>query len=102
MSLATRWVLNDIGSPEWSQQRSGHRGWQSLLLWAVAAASVISHVATIALHLPQGVGGAPDRVVANAIRIAAWRVDLWLRRGILIFLVICLGVSNAFLKISAS
>ena len=33
-------------------------GWTSPLLWTLAAASVMSHVATIVFHLPQAVGGA--------------------------------------------
>jgi putative membrane protein len=75
------------------------RGWASPLLWVVAAASVVSHMATVVLHLPQGVGGAMFASfltlfgLLHGALIYGWR-------GILIFLVVCLGISNAFENLS--
>ena len=74
-------------------------GWATPLLWVVAAASVLAHVATVVLHLPQGVGGA--MIALSLMLFALLHGALtygW--RGILVFLVICLGVSNAFENLS--
>ncbi len=75
------------------------RRWATPLLWLVAAASVISHVATVVLHLPQGVGGALIALSLTLFGLLHGALTYgW--RGILIFLVICLGVSNAFENLS--
>jgi len=75
------------------------RGWTAPLLWVVAVASVTSHIATIVLHLPQGVGGA---MIASSLTLFGLLHGAltygW--RGILFFLVVCLGVSNAFENLS--
>ncbi len=73
--------------------------WASPLLWVVAAASVIANLATVVLHLPQGVGGA---MIASSLTLfGLLHGALTYRwRGILLFLVICLGVSNAFENLS--
>jgi uncharacterized membrane protein len=74
-------------------------GWTALLLWVLAAASVMSHMATILLHLPQAVGGA---MLASFLTLFGLlhggSTYGW--RGILFFLVVCLGVSNAFENLS--
>ncbi|MGA2488258.1 MAG: carotenoid biosynthesis protein [Roseiarcus sp.] len=75
------------------------RPWATPLLWTVAAASVISHVATVALHLPQGVGGALIASTLTLFGLLHGALTYGLR-GILIFLLICLGVSNAFENLS--
>jgi uncharacterized membrane protein len=74
-------------------------GWTALLLWVLAAASVMSHMATILLHLPQALGGA---MLASFLTLFGLlhggSTYGW--RGILFFLVVCLGVSNAFENLS--
>jgi uncharacterized membrane protein len=79
-------------------QHSSH-GWMSPLLWVVAAASVMSHMVTVVLHLPQGVGGA---MIASSLTLFGLLhgASTYGWRGILIFLVVCLGVSNAFENLS--
>jgi uncharacterized membrane protein len=74
-------------------------GWTSPLLWVVAAASVTSHLATTVLHLPQGVGGA---MIASSLTLFGLLhgASTYGWRGILFFLVVCLGVSNAFENLS--
>jgi uncharacterized membrane protein len=74
-------------------------GWTSTLLWVVAAASVISHIATVVWHLPQGVGGA---MIASSLTLFGLLhgASTYGWRGILLFLIICLGVSNAFENLS--
>jgi uncharacterized membrane protein len=74
-------------------------GWMSPLLWVVAAASVISHIATVMWHLPQGVGGA---MIASSLTLFGLLhgASTYGWRGILLFLFICLGVSNAFENLS--
>src|SRR3984893_15779468 len=75
------------------------QGWTSPLLWVLAASSVIAHMATIVLHLPQGAGGA---MIASSLTLFGLLHGAatygW--RGILLFLVVCLGVSNAFENLS--
>jgi len=75
------------------------RRWTSPLLWVVAVASVASHLAAVVLHLPRGVGGA---MVASSLTLFGLLHGAltygW--RGILFFLVVCLGVSNAFENLS--
>jgi uncharacterized membrane protein len=79
-------------------QHSTH-GWMSPLLWVVAAASVMSHIATVVLHLPQGVGGA---MIASSLTLFGLLhgASTYGWRGILFFLIVCLGVSNAFENLS--
>jgi uncharacterized membrane protein len=74
-------------------------GWTSSLLWALAAANVISHMATIVLHLPQALGGA---MLASCLTLFGLLHGAWTYgwRGILFFLIVCLGVSNAFENLS--
>jgi putative membrane protein len=74
-------------------------GWTSPLLWVLAAASVMSHMATIVLHLPQAVGGA---MLASFLTLFGLLhgASTYGWRGILFFLVVCLGVSNAFENLS--
>ena len=75
------------------------RDWASPLLWVLAAACVISNLATVVLHLPQGVGGA---MIASSLTLFGLLHGAltygW--RGILFFLIVCLGVSNAFENLS--
>jgi uncharacterized membrane protein len=75
------------------------RSWTLPLLWAIAAASVISHIATVVWHLPQGVGGA---MLASCLTLFGLLHGAWTYgwRGILFFLIVCLGVSNAFENLS--
>jgi uncharacterized membrane protein len=75
------------------------QGWTSPLLWVLAAASVIAHMATIVLHLPQAVGGA---MIASSLTLFGLLhgASTYGWRGILFFLVVCLGVSNAFENLS--
>src|ERR1700681_666702 len=56
-SLATLRGQNDRGSPNGHSEQAT-QGWTSALLWVLAAASVMSHIAIIVFHLPQAVGGA--------------------------------------------
>ena len=73
--------------------------WTSPLLWVLAAGSVISHIATIVLHLPQAVGGALLASFLTLFGLLHGAATYgW--RGILFFLVVCLGVSNAFENLS--
>jgi len=74
-------------------------GWRSPLLWVVAAASVMSHMATVVLHLPQGLGGA---MMASSLTLFGLLhgASTYGWRGILLFMVVCLGVSNAFENLS--
>jgi uncharacterized membrane protein len=73
--------------------------WTSPLLWVLAAGSVISHIATIVLHLPQAVGGA---LLASFLTLFGLLhgATTYGWRGIVFFLVVCLGVSNAFENLS--
>jgi uncharacterized membrane protein len=70
-----------------------HR-WTSPLLWMLAAASFMSHMAIILLHLPQALGGA---MLASFLTLFGLLhgASTYGRRGILFFLAVCLGVSNA-------
>jgi uncharacterized membrane protein len=75
------------------------RSWTLPLLWAIAAASVISHIATVVWHLPQGVGGAMLASCLTLFGLLHGALTYgW--RGILFFLIVCLGVSNAFENLS--
>jgi putative membrane protein len=75
------------------------QGWTSALLWVLAAASVMSHIAIIVFHLPQAVGGA---MIASSLTLFGLLhgASSYGWRGILFFLVVCLGVSNAFENLS--
>jgi uncharacterized membrane protein len=70
-----------------------HR-WTSPLLWMLAAASFMSHMAIILLHLPQALGGA---MLASFLTLFGLLhgASTYGWRGILFFLAVCLGVSNA-------
>jgi len=73
--------------------------WTSPLLWVLAAGSVISHIATVVLHLPQAVGGALLASFLTLFGLLHGAATYgW--RGIVFFLVVCLGVSNAFENLS--
>jgi uncharacterized membrane protein len=75
------------------------RRWTLPLLWAIAAASLISHIATVVWHLPQGVGGAMLASCLTLFGLLHGALTYgW--RGILFFLIVCLGVSNAFENLS--
>ncbi len=79
--------------------KQGARDWASPLLWVFAAASVISNLATVALHLPQGIGGAMFALFLTLFGLLHGALTYgW--RGILLFLIVCLGVSNAFENLS--
>ena len=75
------------------------QGWTSALLWVLAAASVMSHIAIIVFHLPHAVGGA---MIASSLTLFGLLhgASSYGWRGILFFLVVCLGVSNAFENLS--
>jgi uncharacterized membrane protein len=70
-----------------------HR-WTSPLLWVLAAASVMSHMAIILFHLPQALGGV---MLASFLTLFGLLhgASTYSWRGILFFLAVCLGVSNA-------
>ena len=68
--------------------------WVSPTLWALAVVSLVSHLASILLHLPQAVGGAMLSLALLLFGLLHGAVTYG-RRGILWFIVICLGVSNA-------
>ncbi len=79
--------------------KQGARDWASPLLWVFAAASVISNLATVALHLPKGIGGAMFALFLTLFGLLHGALTYgW--RGILLFLIVCLGVSNAFENLS--
>ena len=73
--------------------------WISPALWVFAAASVLSHVASVLLHLPTVVGGAMLALsllmfgLLHGASTYGWR-------AILFFIAICLGFSNAFENLS--
>jgi uncharacterized membrane protein len=68
-------------------------------LWLLAAASVLSHLTSMLLHLPQATAGAMLAVSLMLFGLfhgaSTYR---WL--GIVFFIVVCLGVSNAFENLS--
>jgi uncharacterized membrane protein len=86
-----------------SASQTTHRAddarWISPALWVLAVASVCSHVASVLLHLPQAVGGAMFALslllfgLLHGASTYGWR-------GILLFIVLCLGISNAFENLS--
>jgi uncharacterized membrane protein len=79
--------------------RVAEASWISPALWVLAAFSVSSHLAAVLLHLPQAVGGAMLALslllfgLLHGASTYGWR-------GILFFIVVCLGVSNGFENLS--
>jgi uncharacterized membrane protein len=73
--------------------------WITPALWVLATASVLSHVASVLLHLPPAVGGAMLALslllfgLLHGASTYGWR-------GILFFIAVCLGFSNAFENLS--
>lgn len=73
--------------------------WISPALSGLAAASVLSHIASVLLHLPQAVDGAMLAVslllfgLLHGASTYGWR-------GILFFVAVCLGISNALENLS--
>jgi uncharacterized membrane protein len=86
-----------------SASQTTHRAadvrWISPALWVLAAASVLSHIASVLLHLPQAVGGAMLALslllfgLLHGGSTYGWR-------AILFFIAICLGFSNVFENLS--
>jgi putative membrane protein len=73
--------------------------WIAPALWALAAVSVLSHVASIVLHLPQVVAGAMLALSLMLFGLLHGGTTYgW--RGIVWFIVVCLGVSNLFENLS--
>ena len=73
--------------------------WIAPALWVLAAASVLSHVASIVLQLPKAVGGAMLALSLLLFGLLHGGATYG-RRGILWFIVVCLGVSNLFENLS--
>src|ERR1700682_6775064 len=74
--------------------RQATHSWTSPLLWVLAAASSVSHMAIILLHLPQALGGT---MLASFLTLFGLLhgASTYGWRGILFFLAVCLGVGNA-------
>ena len=73
--------------------------WIAPALWVLAVASVLSHVVSIVLHLPQVVAGAMLALSLMLFGLLHGRATYgW--RGIVWFIVVCLGVSNLFENLS--
>jgi uncharacterized membrane protein len=73
--------------------------WVSPLLWLLAASSISSHLISILLHLPQALAGA--MLAGSLMLFGVFHGALTYRwRGIIFFIVLCLGVSNAFENLS--
>jgi len=68
-------------------------------LWLLAAASVLSHLTSMLLHLPQAMAGA---MMAGSLMLFGLfhGASTYGWRGIVFFIVVCLGVSNAFENLS--
>ncbi|MDB4966284.1 MAG: hypothetical protein JWN44_1973 [Myxococcales bacterium] len=73
--------------------------WIAPALWALAAASVLSHVASIVLHLPQAMAGAMLALSLLLFGLLHGGATYG-PRGIVWFMAICLGVSNLFENLS--
>ena len=73
--------------------------WIAPALWVLAAASVLSHVASIVLQLPKAVGGAMLALSLLLFGLLHGGATYG-RRGIVWFIVVCLGVSNFFENLS--
>jgi uncharacterized membrane protein len=73
--------------------------WVSPFLWLLAAASVLSHLTSMLLHLPQAMAGA---MLAGSLMLLGLfhGASTYGWRGIVFFIVVCLGVSNAFENLS--
>jgi uncharacterized membrane protein len=73
--------------------------WVSPLLWLLAASSVLSHLTSILLHLPQAIAGA---MLAGCLMLFGLfhGASTYGWRGMAFFIVLCLGVSNAFENLS--
>jgi putative membrane protein len=73
--------------------------WVSPLLWLLAATSLLSHLMSMLLHLPQAVAGA---MLAGSLMLFGLfhGASTYGWRGIVWFVVVCLGVSNAFENLS--
>ncbi|HMD06334.1 MAG TPA: carotenoid biosynthesis protein [Candidatus Acidoferrum sp.] len=73
--------------------------WVSPLLWLLATASVLSHLTSMLLHLPQATAGA---MLAGSLMLFGLfhGASTYGWRGIVFFIVVCLGVSNAFENLS--
>jgi uncharacterized membrane protein len=73
--------------------------WVSPLLWLLAASSVLSHLTSILLHLPQAIAGA---MLAGSLMLFGLfhGASTYSWRGIVFFIVLCLGVSNALENLS--
>jgi uncharacterized membrane protein len=73
--------------------------WVSPLLWLLAATSISSHLISILLHLPQAVAGA---MLAGSLMLFGMfhGASTYSWRGIVFFVILCLGVSNAFENLS--
>jgi uncharacterized membrane protein len=73
--------------------------WVSPFLWLLAAASVLSHLTSMLLHLPQAIAGA---MLAGSLMLLGLfhGASTYGWRGIVFFIVVCLGVSNAFENLS--
>ena len=73
--------------------------WVSPLLWLLAATCILSHLTSILLHLPQATDGA---MLAGSLMLFGLfhGASTYGWRGIIFFIVTCLGVSNAFENLS--
>jgi uncharacterized membrane protein len=73
--------------------------WISPLLWLLAATSLLSHLTSILLRLPQAMAGA---MLAGSLMLFGLLhgASTYSWRGIICFVVVCLGVSNAFENLS--
>jgi hypothetical protein len=73
--------------------------WVSPLLWLLAASSVLSHLTSVLLHLPQALAGA---MLAGSLMLFGLfhGASTYGWRGIVFFIFLCLGVSNAFENLS--
>src|SRR5258708_15517068 len=73
--------------------------WESPLLWLLAAASVLSHLTSMLLHLPQAMAGG---MMARSLMLSGLfhGASTYCWRGIVSFLGVCLRVINAFQNLS--
>jgi putative membrane protein len=88
-----------MSSRQATEQQTAVPRWVSPALWVLAAVSLVSHFASILLHLPQAVGGAMLSTALLLFGLLHGAATYgW--RGILCFMVICLGVSNGLENLS--
>jgi putative membrane protein len=78
---------------------AGSPQWLPAALWGLAVVSLASHFAAIVFHLPHAVGGAMLSLSLLLLGLLHGRT-LYGWRGSLYFIVISLGVSNAFENLS--